>query len=60
MLRAISPLPAVFSTRLENFLPFSPNLKLSSVTSFSLDQSRILSFGKKLNNGRVGLYTEQK
>ena len=28
--RTISPFPAVFSTRLEKFLPFSYNLKLSS------------------------------
>ena len=33
---AISPFPTVFSTRLENFLPFSSNLKLSSADSFSL------------------------
>ena len=29
--------PTVFSTRLENFLPFSSNLKLSSANSFSLE-----------------------
>ena len=34
-LQAISPFPIVFSTRLENFLPFSSNLKLSSANSFS-------------------------
>ena len=32
----ISPFPTVFSTRLENFLPFSSNLKLSYTNSFSL------------------------
>ena len=33
--------PAVFSTRLDNFLPFSSNLKLSSANSFSLEESKI-------------------
>ena len=40
-LRAISPFPTVFSTLLENFLPFSSNLKLSSANSFSLEESKI-------------------
>ena len=40
-LRAISPFPTVFSTRLDNFLPFSSNLKLSSANSFSLEASKI-------------------
>ena len=31
----------MFSTYLENFLPFSSNLKLSSVTSFSFEASKI-------------------
>ena len=31
----------VFSTRLDNFLPFSSNLKLSSANSFSLEESKI-------------------
>ena len=31
----------VFSTRLENFLVFSSNLKLSSADCFNLDQSKI-------------------
>ena len=34
---AISPFPKVFSIRLENFLPFSSNFKLSSAKSFSLE-----------------------
>ena len=39
--RAISPSPTVFSTRLNSFLPFSSNLKLSSANSFSLEESKI-------------------
>ena len=35
--RAISAFPTVFSTHLDNFLPFSSNLKLSSANSFSLE-----------------------
>ena len=31
----------VFSTHLDNFLPFSSNLKLSSANSFSLEESEI-------------------
>ena len=38
---AISPFPTVFSPRLDNFLPFSLNLKLSSANSFSLEESKI-------------------
>ena len=34
------------STRLENSLPFSSNLKLSSATSFSLEESKICCMGK--------------
>ena len=37
--QAISSFPTVFSTDLENFLPFSSNLKLSSANSFSLEES---------------------
>ena len=37
----ISPFPIVFSTRLDNFQPFSSNLKLSSANSFSLEESKI-------------------
>ena len=36
----------VFSTHLENFLPFSSNLKFSSANSFSLEESKICHFGK--------------
>ena len=36
----------VFSTLLENFLPFSSNLKLSSANSFSLEESKICGLGK--------------
>ena len=35
-----------FSFRLENFLPFSSDLKLLSANSFSLEESRICRFGK--------------
>ena len=38
---AMSPFPTVFSTFFENFLPFSSNLKLSSVQSFSVEESKI-------------------
>ena len=53
MLRAIFPFPTVFSTHLENFLPFSSSLKLSSANSFSLKQSKNLSFGKGLRGIEV-------
>ena len=43
---AISPFPTGFSTRLESFLPFSSNLKLSSANSFSLEESKICCLGK--------------
>ena len=33
--------PLVYSTHLDNFLPFSSNLKLSSAKSFSLEESKI-------------------
>ena len=33
--------PQVFSTRLDNFLPFSSNLKLSSANSFGFEESKI-------------------
>ena len=36
----------MFSTRLEIFLPFLSNLKLPSANSFSLEQSKTLSFWK--------------
>ena len=39
---AISPFPTVFFTQLENF---SSNLKLSSVSSFSLEESKICHLG---------------
>ena len=46
LFRAISPFLTVFSTRLENFLSFSSNLKLSSASSFSLYESKMHLFGK--------------
>ena len=42
---AISPFPTDFSTRFENFLPFSSNLKLSSKESFSLEEAKIGRLG---------------
>ena len=33
--------PTVFTTCLDNFLPLSSNLKLSSASSFSLEESKI-------------------
>ena len=39
--RAISPFPTVFSTGLNNFLPFSSNFTLSSAKSFNLEESKI-------------------
>ena len=38
--------PLVFSTHLENFLPFSSNLKYSSSNSFSLEESKIFCLEK--------------
>ena len=46
--KAIFPFPTMFSTHLENFLPFSSNLDLSSAISFSLEESNF-SFGKGLS-----------
>ena len=36
----------VFSTLLENFLPYSSDLKLSSANSVSLEESKICRLGK--------------
>ena len=36
----------VFSTHLENFLPFSSNLKLSSAKSFNSEEPKICHLGK--------------
>ena len=44
--QAISPFPTVFSTHLEEFLPFLPNSKLSSANSFNLEESKICPLGK--------------
>ena len=44
--RAISPFPTVLSTLLENFLPFSSNLKLWSANSFSSEESKICHLGQ--------------
>ena len=38
---SISPFTTVFSTHLDNFLPFSSNLKLLSANSFSLEEFKI-------------------
>ena len=45
-LLTLSQKSPVFSTHSENFLPFSPNLKLSSANSFSLEESKICHLGK--------------
>ena len=45
-LRAICPFPTVFSNPLENIMPFSSNLKLSSANSFKLEESKICRLGK--------------
>ena len=45
LLPAISPSPTVFSTFLENFLPFSSNLKLLSADFSSLEEFKFFSFG---------------
>ena len=47
-----------FSTRFENFLPFSSNLKLSSANSFSSEASKILSFGKGLMHYHITNFTD--
>ena len=44
--KAISTFTKVFSTLLENVLPFLSNLKLSSANSSSLEKSRICHLGK--------------
>ena len=44
-----SSFPTVFSTCLKTFMPFLSNLKLSSLTSFSLEESKILSSGNGLS-----------
>ena len=38
--------PTWFSTNLENFMPFSSTLKLSSADSFSFEESKICRLGK--------------
>ena len=40
MLPAISPFPTVFATFFENFPPFSSDLELSFLKSFSLEESK--------------------
>ena len=41
--------PPVFSTHMENFLPFSSTLKLLSATSYSLEEFKIF-LGEKINS----------
>ena len=43
---AISPIPSLFSTCLDKFLPFSSNLKMSSANYFSLEEHEICRLGK--------------
>ena len=40
--RAISPFPTLFSTLLNDFLPFSLTLELSSAKSLSLEDSKMI------------------
>ena len=47
----------MFSTCLENFLPFLSNFKLSSAKSVSLDESKICHLGK---GSKCGLFQEAK
>ena len=44
--RAISPFSTVFSTHLENFLPFLSNLKLSSANTLDLEESKTCRLGE--------------
>ena len=41
-----SPFRTLFSTHLENFLPFSSNLKVLSANSFRLEEFEICRLGK--------------
>ena len=51
----------MFSTCLENFQPCLSNLKLSSANSFSLDQSEILLFEKRLKRiSKLGVISYQQ
>ena len=44
---AIPPFPPVFSTYMENFLPFSSHQKLSSANSVTLEDFKFCRFGKR-------------
>ena len=44
--KEISPFPTVFTTHLEDLLPFSLNLKLSSANSVSFGKSKMCRLGK--------------
>ena len=46
---AISPFPTVFSTRSDNFFPFSSNLELSSANCFSLEGYKFVVW-ERVNN----------
>ena len=45
----IAPFPTVFSNHLENFLPFSSHMKLSSANSLNLEESKICRLRKGYN-----------
>ena len=49
---AHSPFSIVFSTRLENFLQFQSNLKLSSASNFRLEES-IFFVWERVKNASV-------
>ena len=46
LLPTISPFSIGFPTLLDNSMPFSSNLKLSSANSFTLEESKICRLGK--------------
>ena len=54
---SIYPFPTVFSARLETFLPFLLNSKLSSANIFSLEESKICCLRK---SKELSHYTGEK
>ena len=58
-----SPFPSISFTFLENFLPFSSNVKLSSAEPFSLEESKVCYFGKGYNslpNNKISDWSKSK
>ena len=54
--RAISPFPSLFFACLDNFLPFSSNIKLSYANSLSLEEFKTLLFNKQLSHYHMMLH----